>query len=181
MLIGEKTILRPLKMQDLSLINQWRNDLELTRQTMGIRFPKTLEMDEEWLNQVLRDKSNRNIYWGIEIKESHEFIGIASLRNIDYISGVGDFGWMIGSSKFRGLGYGKEAENLINEYAFLVLNLRKLVRYILDYNTISLKILSNEGMSKEEGRLKEHYYFDGKYHDVVIMALFRDDYYKSLE
>jgi RimJ/RimL family protein N-acetyltransferase len=181
MLIGEKIILRPLKIQDINLVNQWRNDLELTRQTMGIRFPKTLEMDEEWFNQVLRDKSNRNIYWGIEIKESHEFIGIASLTNIDYISGVGDFGWMIGSLKFRGLGYGKEAEKLINEYAFSVLNLRKLVRYILDHNTISRSILSNGGLSKEEGRLKDHYYFDGRYHDVIIMALFRDDYYKSLE
>ena len=180
MLIGEKIILRPLKMQDLSLINQWRNDLELTRQTMGIRFPKTLEMDEEWLNQVLRDKSNRNIYWGIEIKESHEFIGVTSLTNIDYVSGTCFLGRLIGNSEHRRKGYGKETSSLVYHYAFNCLNVRKVSKHIVEYNVSSLSSIYARGNEVEEGRLKEHYYFDGKYHDVVIMALFRDDYYKSL-
>lgn len=179
MLIGEKIILRPLRMQDLNLVNLWRNDIELSGLTMGIRFPKTIEMEEEWFNQVLRDKSNRNIYWGIDIKESSDFIGLASLRNIDYVSGVGEFGWMIGSAKFRGSGYGKEAERLVNEYAFSVLNLRKLVRYILDHNQISRRILGNGGLSKEEGCLKNHYYFNGQFHDVLILSLFREDFYRE--
>jgi RimJ/RimL family protein N-acetyltransferase len=28
----------------------------------------------------------------------------------------------------------------------------------------------------EEGRLRKHVYFDGEYHDVVILSLFRENF-----
>lgn len=176
MLNGEKVILRPLRMEDLPKINTWRNDLDLIRLTQGIRFPKTVEMDAEWLDQVLHDKSNRSIFWGIDVRETGEFIGMVSLSNIGYISGTCEFGWMIGNIKHRGLGYGSEAEKLVNDYAFFVLNLRKITRRILTNNTVSVHILSSRGCAVEEGCLKRHVYFDGQYHDVVILSLFREDY-----
>jgi len=66
MLIGKNIILRPLKMEDLPKTNEWRNDIELIKLNQGIRFPKTLEMDKDWFNHVLRDTSNRNIYFGTD-------------------------------------------------------------------------------------------------------------------
>lgn len=175
MLKGEKVILRPLRMDDLFKLNAWRNDLDLTRLTMGVRYPITLTMDEEWLNSVLRDKSNRNLFWAICVDSENEMIGVASLTNIDYVSGVCTFGWMIGDSEHRGKGYGSETERLIREYAFYVLNLRKITRYVLSHNEKSLSILKNNGTAKEEGVLKKHFFMDGKYHDVVILSFFKEN------
>ncbi len=180
MLIGEKIVLRPLHINDLPRVNSWRNDVELTALTMGIRFPKTLEMDEEWFNQVLRDKSNRNIYWAIDIKDTSEFIGLVSLTNIDFVSGTCARGMMIGDNKHRGKGFGLEIAKLVEEYAFSVLNLRKIVRYVLASNR-HLRTLKNSKLTKEEGRMKEQYYMNGEYCDVVILSLFREDYYRLSE
>jgi RimJ/RimL family protein N-acetyltransferase len=32
---------------------------------------------------------------------------------------------------------------------------------------------------KEEGLLKEQFYFDGTYHDVIVFSLFRDDWFSN--
>ena len=104
MLIGEKIILRPLKIEDLEKTHEWRNNLELIKLTQGIRFPKTMEMDRDWFNQALNDKSNRNIYFGIDEIETGEFIGIIQLNGIDYISGTANWGFMIGEINNQGKG-----------------------------------------------------------------------------
>jgi len=175
MLIGNKVILRPLKIEDLPKVNQWRNDLELIKLTQGIRFPKTKEMDEEWFNYVLRDKSNRNIYFGIDEKETEEFIGIISLNNIDYISGTATWGIIIGDINYRCKGYSKEIANLFFDYAFNMLNLRKICGYVIEGNEGSKKMHESLGFIYE-GVLKKHIFYDGKFNDVYIVSIFRDGF-----
>jgi len=179
MLIGKNIILRPLKMEDLPKTNEWRNDLELIKLTQGIRFPKTLEMDEDWFNHVLRDTSNRNIYFGIDEIESGEFIGIIQLSNIDYVSGTAIWGLVIGDRKKRGKNYGFDSLSLLFDYAFNVLNLRKISGYHTIFNHAIIAIHKKFNGVFEEARLINHIFVDGKYHDVLILSLFRDDYLRN--
>lgn len=175
MLIGEKIILRPLKIEDLEKTHEWRNNLELIKLTQGIRFPKTMEMDRDWFNQALNDKSNRNIYFGIDEISSGDFVGIIQLNNIDYISGTANWGFMIGEATNQSKGRGTEFSKLILNYAFNHLNLRKITSYIVDNNVISIRLFRKFGFS-EEGVLRKHYFVDGEYKDVLIMSLFRIDF-----
>ena len=177
MLIGEKIILRPLKIEDLEKTHEWRNNLELIKLTQGIRFPKTMEMDRDWFNYALNDKSNRNIYFGIDEIETGDFIGIIQLNNLDYISGTANWGFMIGETKNQGKGTGTEFSILILNYAFNYLNLRKITSFIVDNNVISTKLFQKLGF-KEEGILRKHHFVDGEYKNVLIMSLFREDYLK---
>ena len=177
MLIGEKIILRPLKIEDLEKTHEWRNNLELIKLTQGIRFPKTLEMDRDWFNNALNDKSNRNIYFGIDEIETGEFIGIIQLNNIDYISRNANWGFMIGETKNQSKGIGTEFSILILNYTFNELNLIKITSYIVDNNKISNKLFRKLGFI-EEGVLKNHYFVNGEYKDIMIMSLFKDDYLK---
>lgn len=176
MLIGKNIVLRPLKMDDLQKTFEWRNNLELIKLTQGIRFPKTIEMEKDWFNQILNDKSNKNIYFGIDEIKTGEFIGIIQLNNIDYISGTAIWGFIIGDSKNQGKGYSIEAPRLLFNYAFKVLNLRKIFGYPIEFNEATFKMHQKLGKFVEEGRLKKHVYFDGKYHDVIILSLFREDF-----
>jgi len=175
MLIGKNIILRPLKIDDLEKVNEWRNNLELIKMTQGIRFPKTIEMDRDWFENALKDKSNNNIYFGIDEIEKNEFIGIIQLTNIDYISGTCVIGISIGDKSKRGKGYSMEAQKLLYEYAFKMLNIRKITSYVAVYNNISIKMFEKGGF-KEEGKLQKHIFIDGKYHDVVILSLFRENF-----
>lgn len=176
MLIGERIILRPLKTEDLEKTHQWRNNLELIKLTQGIRFPKTLEMDKDWFENALNDKSNRNIYFGVDEIETNEYIGIIQLNNIDYISGTASWGFMIGETKNQSKGIGTEFSSLIFNYVFNYLNLRKITSYIVGNNAVSIKLFKKMGFN-EEGILRNHYFVNGEYHDVIIMSLFR----KNLE
>lgn len=176
MLKGKNVILRPLKIEDLEKTHQWRNDLELIKLTQGIRFPKTLEMDKEWFDSALNDKSNRNIYFGIDEIKTNEFIGIIQLNNIDYISGTAAWGFIIGDINNRGKGYSIEAPKLLFDYAFNVLNLRKITGYRIAFNKAAYFMHQFIGGFVEEGRLKKHVYFDGVYHNVVVLSLFKEDF-----
>lgn len=178
MLIGEKIILRPLKIEDLEKTHQWRNNLELIKLTQGIRFPKTLEMDKEWFENALNDKTNRNVYFGIDEIETGDFIGLIHLTNIDFISGTAIWGFIIGDKNKKGKGYGNEFFKLVLDFVFRQLNLNKVVSYIVEYNSASLKLFSNSHFIKE-GVLKNHFFIDGKYNDVVIMSLFKEEYLRN--
>ena len=175
MLIGKNIIIRPLKMGDLEKTHEWRNNLELIKLTQGIRFPKTFEMDKDWFENALNDKSNRNIYFGIDEIATGDFIGLTQLNNIDYISGVALWGFIIGDLSKQGKGYGIEFSKLVLSYAFKILNIRKVVGYIAEYNQVSLNLFKKLNF-KEEGKLQRHVFFDNKYHDVIILSLFREDF-----
>lgn len=176
MLKGTKIILRPLKIEDLEKTHEWRNDIELIKLTQGIRFPKTLEMDKEWFEHALNDKSNRNIYFGIDEIETKEFVGIIQLNNIDYISGTASWGFIIGDKNKQAKGYSVEAPILLFSYAFNILNLRKIIGYPIAFNRASIRMHEKIGNFIEEGRLTKHVYFDNEYHDVLIMTLFRENF-----
>jgi RimJ/RimL family protein N-acetyltransferase len=180
MLIGKNIIFRPLKKSDQILTQKWRNDLFIIKQAQLVRFPKTSEIEDAWFDRVLHDISNKNIYFGIDEISSGEFIGIIQLTNIDWISGTCDWGFIIGEKNKRGLGYGVEAPRLLFDYAFKILNLRKITGYPIVFNKETLRMHEKLGNFIEEGRLKEHVFFDDKYHDVLILSLFKKDY-KSVE
>lgn len=181
MLIGKSIKLRPLKMSDIEKSHEWRNNIELIKMTQGIRFPKTFEMDKEWFDSALNDKSNRNIYFGIDRLDNDEFIGIIQLNSIDYISGTATWGFIIGDEENRGNGVSVEAPTLLFDYAFKVLNLKKLLGYTISLNKATFFMQLAIGDFKHEGTLKKQVFFDNKYHDVLIFSLFKENFYSEIE
>lgn len=174
MLIGKRVLLRPLKNTDIELLNEWRNNLELIKLTQGIRFPKTLEMDQDWFRNLSNDKSNKYVVFGIEEISSNSFIGLIQITNIDWISRVGEFGINIGDSTKNGLGYGTESMKLFFSYIFQELNLRKISLKVASSNENAIKSYRKLGFV-EEGVLKEHIFMGDKYYDLILMALFKDN------
>ncbi len=175
MLIGKKVILRALKRDDVPLYNKWRNDLKLISLTMGVRFPKTIAMDEDWFDAVLKDKSNRNVYFSIDSKENGELIGMISLNNIDYVSGIANWGFVIGETENQGKGISREVVDLFCDYAFNTLNLRKLWGFMIECNEGAARMHMRIG-SVNEGLLRNHVFYNGEYHDVRVVSLFKDTY-----
>lgn len=174
MLLGDKIKLRPLKIDDLEKTHEWRNNSELVKLTQGIRFPKTMEMDRDWFGHALNDKSNRNIYFGLEELSTKKYIGVFQLTNIDYISRNGVLGFIIGDMENQGKGYGYQANSLLINFAFHQLNLKKIISYIVEDNIPSIKLFNKLGF-KQEGILKKHFYVDRTYKNVVIMSLINNE------
>lgn len=181
MIKDKDILLRPLRREDVQKINSWRNDLSLIKMTQGLRFPKPKELDEDWINNTLLDKSNKNIYFAIEVDndKEREMIGVVQLTQIDYTSRTAVLGIMLGDPKNQGKGYGFIIYNNILEYAFSCLNIRKIISYVVSYNDRSFSLYNKIQGFEEEGVLRKHFYFDGEYHDVCILSIFKDDFVKK--
>jgi RimJ/RimL family protein N-acetyltransferase len=100
-------------------------------------------------------------------------IGFIALNNINYIHKICALGIVIGVQEAQGKGFGEEALRLIIGYAFNTLNLNKISVEVVAFNKKALSIYKKLGFI-EEGRLKQQFYADGVYSDVIMMAVFKN-------
>lgn len=176
MITGSSIILRELRKEDLPSINKWRNNLQNRIITQGFRGPVTMEIDAAWLDEVLKNKTEKDFYFGIVKKQTNVIVGIIQLNAIDYISGVTTCGILIGEKTERGSGLGVDAVRAILYYAFYILNLRKVMTYIASYNIQAFKVQEKVGIIYKEGCLLSHYLVNGNFVDLHIQSFFKNDY-----
>ena len=173
MLKGDKIYLRSFQLEDKERTIKWKNDMAIRKMAMYHPYPITKELEADLFDNILHDESNKHIYFAICEKESDKMVGFISLRNINWVNRNCEFGIIIGKENARGKGFGKEATKLIIDYAFKYLNLHKISLNVLEENKPAINLYKNLGF-KEEGILKEHFYWDGKYYGVIIMGLLRE-------
>jgi RimJ/RimL family protein N-acetyltransferase len=166
-----------VKNKSLHLENcyRWLNDKEVL-QWILMRYPLTLIEEEDWFNKPTPNPKT-DIVLAIVLKNGVH-IGMAGLHKIDYVSGVAESGIFIGAKEHWRNGYATEAESLIGKYAFEDLGLRKITAHIFADNTASLMAAKKNG-AVEEGVLRQHIWKNGKYNDLIVLAVFRDDQPKN--
>ena len=171
----DKVILRPVEEQDVPLFQMWMNDPEVTN-FIGQFMPCSLEQEKEWQKRTSERRQDA-LTLAIVDAEKDVLIGCMGLNRIDYISGVGYTGTVIGNKEYWGKGYGTSAKKLLLEFAFNQLNLRKIYSDVIAYNERSLKYANKCGYV-QEARLPDYYYKNGKYWDKVILAVTRKEWEK---
>lgn len=172
MLIGKRIILRPLKERDLEKSRQWVNDWEICRGLL--RYLPVADFEhKEWFKKLKSDE--KKIVFAIEIKSSKKYIGNVGLRSIDWRNRNADFFIYIGEKTVWNKGYGTEATALFVEYCFKTLNLRKVYLRVAEYNKGAIRAYEKVGF-KKEGALKDEIFAEGKYHNVVRMAIIHNSY-----
>jgi len=72
---------------------------------------------------------------------------------------------------------GVEAGILFYDYLFRWFSLRKIYSRVYGYNKRCLNFLKKGGFH-EEGRLREYRYYDGVFHDVHVLAIDRESFFK---
>ena len=78
---------------------------------------------------------------------------------------------------YTGKGYALEATNLMVTHAFKVMNLHRIQINVVAENTNAIKLYERIG-AEREGLLKEAFYFDNKYQDVIVYGLLKARYFK---
>lgn len=82
---------------------------------------------------------------------------------------------MIGRKNLLGQGYGREALSLLQKFAFETLNLNRLELEVYDFNERGRRCYASCGF-KEEGRLRQKMFKNGKYCDVIVMSVLAEEY-----
>jgi len=170
MIIGNNINLRPLKKSDWDKTIQWRNDPNIKAMAMMHPYPITEFLEKEWYEDLLKSKSNKVIYFAITDKNDNP-VGYIFLNNINLIHRNCYMGIVIGNTDQRGKGIGSEAIKLISEYAFKTLNLHKIIVEVVVENKQAIKVYEKLGFV-HEGCMKQHFFLNGGFSDILIMSLF---------
>lgn len=170
---GKLCRIRPLKADDIQRTIHWRNDPAVRDLSLGYRFPVTQKMEERWLETAMDDQSRTRVNFAIEENTTGDLVGLIHLNEIDWIARRSYFGIVIGEKQYQGRGIGKESMILLFRFAFNYLNLRKICLEVASFNTAGIGLYQKFGFA-HEGLLMEHFFLDGKYHDLVLMSIFVD-------
>ncbi|MDE2188612.1 MAG: GNAT family N-acetyltransferase [Patescibacteria group bacterium] len=168
---GKKTTLRPILESDIPLLMKWINDPEVRRFVKRV-FPAMESDERDWIKR-LHDKSGSDIAIMIEVKGKP--IGTMGIHGINWKDRTATTGALIGEKNYWGKGYGTDAKMVLLDYAFNVLNLRKIMSRVFAFNYRSLRYSLHCGY-KIEGRLKRQRFSEGRYWDEIILGLFKSDW-----
>lgn len=112
--------------------------------------------------------------WAIVSKEDSHMIGTIGFTRIDTQNRVGEIGYVI-NPRYAGHGFATEAGRLVLKFGFEKLGLNRIeARYMVE-NTASRRVMEKIGMTYE-GTARSLMFVKGKYRDISICAITRDDY-----
>jgi len=167
--------LRPFTREDRKVTLSWRNLPEVRDAVMGFRYPVTDVMEEKWYDKVLDGDDNSSVYFAAELIADTSLIGFLSLTDINYQTSNAQLGVMIGDVNQHSRGLGGEVLNLGLDFAFGSLNLNRIYVMVRATNKPAIGLFSSASFLKE-GSMRQHYFQDGRYEDVLIMGLLKHEY-----
>lgn len=173
---GERVVLREFRQEDIPIIHSWVNDREVVRYLSWAVFPQTLRETEGFVDAQMRQADPLNRAFVIALREPEGLsIGTIGCHNIDWRSRNAELGIVVGGKEYQGRGYGTEATRLLLEFCFDELNLHRIYLRVFDFNQSALKSYLKCGFV-EEGRLRQAFFRDGQYHDILLMGLLAEDF-----
>jgi len=176
-IIGKKIILRAIEEDDLVLLHKWANDPQ-TQDIMGdIHFPSSIDFHKEWYKKIKDDNLNLRL----AIDTGIGLIGLSTIINIDWKNKHAWHGIMLGDKDIRGKGYGIDTVMTTMRYAFDEMGLERLESSIIEYNLISYSLYCKKLGWKQEGIKINHKYSKGKFWNIIMIGITKDDYKELVE
>lgn len=174
---GKSIVLREFTKENLydPAYYRWLRDIEVITTIYRIDYLLPLDFSEveSYVNSMLSSKND--CFFAIYDKETDEFIGTQRIGHIDWRTGRGDMGILVGNRNYWGKGVAKDAIATASAYAFRSLSLRKLTAGTPSINTAMCRCFERLGY-KEEGRLRDQLLINGEYCDHVLYGLLRNEF-----
>jgi RimJ/RimL family protein N-acetyltransferase len=161
--------LRPLSLEDVDRMMTWVNDPAIVG-NFATFSGKPITRDEEvaYVQKMLASKEDR--VWAFERASDGAYLGNVGLHQIHWRSRVGRLACIVAARAEMGRGYGSAAIRAALDRGFGELGLHKVWLMVFRTNTRSRGIYSRIGFI-EEGVLREEYFHEDGWHDMVRMSL----------
>jgi len=169
-------VVRPIEREVVPLLTEMFQNLETVhRATDQPPVPRSVEED---LARVDRDieEPPADAAW-FSVVTGGELIGSCGFARLDHYHGRAELGiWLRRES--WGKGYGQDALRTLLRYAFRNLNLRSVWLSTLADDERAVGAYRKAGF-REAGRLRDHTWFDGAFHDDLLMDVVREEWSES--
>lgn len=169
-----RLFLGPFALSDAADVQRLAGSRAIADTTLNIPHPYEDGMAEDWIaTHQPAFEAGEQVVFAVSLKAEDKLIGTVGLT-IDSEFGRAELGYWIGEP-FWGLGYCTEAAKRAVEFGFSELKLNRVHASHLARNPASGRVLQKVGMSNE-GTARQHIKKWGKYEDLVLYGLLRDDW-----
>ncbi|MGB3064696.1 GNAT family N-acetyltransferase [Sphingobacterium thalpophilum] len=167
----QRLILNAITAADIPQIVTYLQEKVFSDFTSNIPHPYRKEDAEFWIKISDEAFKNRKAFNFAIRDKSGELLGAIGLQ--DEGSDKAELGYWI-AIPYWNQGYVTEAAKKIIEYGFKELKFNKIFATFFPHNVASGKVMNKIGM-KPEAILKQHLKKDGKYYDIPMYSIFRND------
>lgn len=166
---GEHVDLRPLTPDDAAVTLGWRKSARARLLNAGAQ---TVEEQAAWI--ASRPPSEYNYL--IALKDGRP-VGMLSLIGVHGANRHAETArFLIGEEEaVKGVPVAVEAMKLLYALAFDTLDLHRIFGTVTQDNALMVKWQKYLGM-KEEGRMRDHYFLNGRFQDAIVLGLLADEY-----
>lgn len=171
MLRGEHVTLRPIEREDTATLHRLRQNVDLYLLANERWNPTSLAKMERDFEKRLEDEESN---WFV-VEAGGHVLGTAGLHSINRVAGTAAVGISLLDRERLGKGYGREAVGLLLDWAFRMQGFRRIWLEALASNERAVHAYRACGFT-HEGLLRSHDFYDGGYHDVVVMGLLREEW-----
>ncbi len=187
MIPGKRVRLRPIERSDLPRFVKWFADPEV-RDGLSMYLPIGEAEEERWFEDYLsRPPAERG--WAIDAQVAASgagllpsaaepgwvHIGSCGFGELDWRNRSAECGIVIGDKTQWGKGYGTDAMLTLLGLGFGELNLHRVMLRVYADNARAIRSYEKAGF-KEEGRLRENGFHNGRYRDTILMAILRSEW-----
>lgn len=170
---GRDILLRMARESDLNDYFTFLQDPEVNRLT-GSQKEFTRDEIIDWIRKISVINNDR-VDLMIILKRTNELLGEVVLNEIDSINRSANIRIGIQGTQHRGKGYGTEAMILMLRYGFNTLNLHRIHLGVYTFNPRAIHVYEKIGF-KREGLQRDALYMDGKFHDMITMAILEGEF-----
>ena len=179
---SERLRLRAAERADIPMFVRWISDPEVTEHLL-LRLPMSLAEEEIWFENMISRPAPEHVYV-IEAKFTPESldtqaqwlpIGNTAFISILEIDRCAEIGIMLGEKSWWNKGYGTETMRAMLRHGFETLNLHRIWLQVYANNKRGIRAYEKAGF-QHEGVYREGHYLAGKYHDVFLMSVLRQEW-----
>jgi RimJ/RimL family protein N-acetyltransferase len=118
--------------------------------------------------------------FGVEQKSDGRLIGLVTSYNTDIENRFTYLSMLLDPDCHR-VGWPLEAGGLFLDYLFSVFSFHKVYAEVIDYNLPQFASTARHGPFQEEVCLEDHVYAEGRYWNVRVLAVYREDWSKRVD
>ena len=154
----------------------WARDSELGRLWDSRARPlRSAKAAKNSMEKELKDQGIGSYFFSIRRREDDRLIGDIGLDVVNWNASDSFVGLGIGDRNEWGKGYGTEAMNLMLEFAFTEINLRRVTLTVFEYNPRAIRSYEKTGF-RHEGRLRQFLTREGRRWDMLYMGILREEW-----
>lgn len=173
----ERLILREINPENIRKIFSQLKDDQIM-ELLGIETEENLEREKRNLEKGIETYYITFKKWALILKESGFIIGFCNYHTWCPAHFRSEIGYSLKEEEHKNRGYMSEAMEAILEFGFEKMNLNRVDAYISPDNYASQNLIKKFNF-KNEGCHSEDYLIGDIFHDSVVFALLKRDYFKN--